>query len=135
MARPRPVPRVPLVVKKGSRQRRRVVLVHADAGIDDFELHDLPARAFGQARAQRKRPALGHGVDRIEHQVDQCIAHLAFHGRDRREGCQPAPAALRSPSRGAETMSLQRARVRSSTCRTSRLMSTGTSETCGSRTR
>ena len=77
------MPRSPLVVKKGSRQRRRGVFVHADAGVGHSELHGAQGFIdFDDAGAQGEPAAVGHRIDGIEDQVGQGHAQLAFHAHD-----------------------------------------------------
>ena len=81
------MPRSPLVVKNGSRQRRRV------SSSMPTPVSRRPRRSRASAprcgagrrapRAQRQRAAVGHRVDGVEDQVGQRLAHLAFDAQDR----------------------------------------------------
>ena len=89
--------------------------------------HDAAIARRPRARAQRERAALGHRIDRVEHEVGQRVAHLALRAQDRRQVRGELAFAPRSTTPRCCGMSLQRARVRSSTCATSSLTSTGAS--------
>ena len=61
------------------------VLIHADALVFDIQQHDLRAGAGRESGADDERAALGHGIDRVEHEVDERVAYLALHRGDRRQ--------------------------------------------------
>ena len=90
------MPRSPLVVKNGSRQRRRVsssmptpVSRHFDAHVRGFVA--VVRDAVGDARAHGERAALRHGVDGVEDEIGERIADLAFRAHDLRQRPRPAP--------------------------------------------
>ena len=76
--RPRPVPVVSLVVKNGSKIRRRVACGHAAAVVRNEQPN--PGGAVhprtGSPDRQPQMPSLGHGVDGIADQVGEDLAQL-----------------------------------------------------------
>ena len=65
------------------------LVVHADAGVGDRDLDIAGVRALVRRRqqlgAQRQGAAARHRVDRIQHQIDQGLANLAFDAGDGRQ--------------------------------------------------
>ena len=89
MARPRPEPRSPLVVKNGSRQRRRVASsMPAPVSLTSMNTRremPLPASSACPVRSV-SCAAFGHGIGGVEAQIDQGLAQLTLdghHGRIR----------------------------------------------------
>ena len=104
------------------------VLVHADAGVVDFE-HARSAsgcRPRGAVRSVSVPPSR-HRIDGVEDQVDERVADLALDRGDRRQVWPRVRVRTSMTTPRCCAMSLQRARVRSITCRTSLLRSTGAS--------
>jgi hypothetical protein len=58
------------------------VLVHADAGIADFDFH---VTAGERAGAHREGAALGHRIDGIEHEIGQRLADFTLRSHDDRK--------------------------------------------------
>ena len=111
IARPSPVPRSPLVVKNGSRQRRRVSSSMPMPVSVTSSRTRRAVCAVLEARAQRQRAAFRHRVEGVENEVDQRLAHLALdaqdHGRSSRvrraqlDRRRRAAAACRSSGRAS----------------------------------
>ena len=76
---------VALVVKKGSKARSRVAAIHAEACVGYLE-HDV-----GSARGGRDRDgsAAGHGVARVEREIDEdLLDHIRVRPHEARGGCE-----------------------------------------------
>ena len=116
MASPSPVPRSPLVVKNGSRQRRRVSS-SMPMPVSATSTCDHARAASGRACcAACTDAAVGHGVDGIEDEIGQRLADFAFDAHDRRQVVAPVRCSISITTPRCCGMSRQRARVRSSTC-------------------
>ena len=82
------MPRSPLVVKKGSRQRRRVSSSMPTPVSLTSTMTDGVAARVGcdDARREREHAAFGHRVDGVEDQIGERFADLALDAHDRRAG-------------------------------------------------
>src|SRR6202021_652781 len=80
MASPNPVPRSPLVVKNGSRQRRRVSssmpIPVSLTSSNTWRVGGAGGGGARHARAHFEHAAVRHRIDGIEDEIGQCIADL-----------------------------------------------------------
>ena len=76
------MPRSPLVVKNGSRQRLLRGFAHADAVVLELDDHVVVARV--EPGVQGDRAAVGQGVHGIEQQVGERVTHLVLRAEDLR---------------------------------------------------
>ncbi len=83
-----------LVVKKGSKILPMMFLANADAGVGHFDAHIIARRHDRGAQRggvrhgfvggrDRHRAAFGHGVARIDHQIDDGVGKLGLVGMHR----------------------------------------------------